>query len=162
MWYSPSENMMKYKDGNGNVSLNHYVRVGLMSSDANRVTALKPRRTFKALDYNEKEEITTWAFPSGKYKDLTLGASGATYTAPADGWYCLYMGANAAAQYAAFRYSTGSYNSLYHREYAPASGNAVEAIFPAAKGGTVQIAYTLGGTVSYFRFVYAKGAESEV
>ena len=47
-----------------------------------------------------------WAMPSSTYEDLTLGASGATYTAPANGWvqatttntatanHYIYLGAN--------------------------------------------------------------------
>ena len=30
-----------------------------------------------------------WAMPSATYEDLTLGASGTTYTAPANGWLCI-------------------------------------------------------------------------
>ena len=34
----------------------------------------------------------SWAMPSNTYVDLTLGASGATYTAPANGWFALHYG----------------------------------------------------------------------
>jgi hypothetical protein len=36
-----------------------------------------------------------WAMPSDTYEDLTLGASGTTYTAPANGWVSLVLKANA-------------------------------------------------------------------
>ena len=40
-------------------------------------------------------QVAHMAMPSSKYIELTLGASGTTYTAPADGWFYYYKSGNA-------------------------------------------------------------------
>ena len=44
----------------------------------------------EALDYNDKSEISGWGMPSSRYINLTLGASGTVYTAPANGYFAVH------------------------------------------------------------------------
>lgn len=91
VWYKPSENIAYLKNIGDSSSkwTPQYMQTGLaeiVRGDNGKITSFAPKLPFRALDYSDKTKITNWSFPSDKYIDLTLGASGATYTAPADGW----------------------------------------------------------------------------
>lgn len=129
--------------------------VGDISYTNGVITSLQPKTTFHAVDYSDKSIISGWSMPSENYAELTLGASGSKYTAPANGWFCVEKAATAANQYmyigmsgfafGTIQYSTGSYN--------------LERIFPVKKGQEVVINYTLGGATQGFRFFYAEGEQ---
>ena len=110
---------------------------------------------------NNKELITGYAFPSSKYIDLTAGASGTTYTAPANGWFALNT------------YVSGAWVALLNssnnmREISPkVSSLDMSCMLPVCKGDEVLLNYD-GSWSPYtwqphpFIFVYAKGSEGEV
>lgn len=93
------------------------------------------------------------AMPSATYTNLTLGASGSSYTAPADGWFVLIKEATAQYQYANMSGAGGmemgatAFGSQY-----------LYALLPASKGSSISIYYTAGGSTVKFRFIYANGA----
>ena len=99
--------------------------------------------------------------PSIRYIDLTLGASGSTYTAPANGWFTLRKIAN----------SDGSANDKYCEIYNNTSSTGVHnngmygflfiCTIPVLKGDIIQINYNATGNTDLFRFIYAQGSESE-
>ena len=91
--------------------------------------------------------------PSSRYIDLTLGASGSTYTAPANGWATLARRTSAANQFV----ELGIGNSIRFRDSEGESGSAAMASLPVKKGGSFYVSYTAGGTIILFRFVYAEG-----
>ena len=99
---------------------------------------------------------SSWAMPSASYNELTLGASGTTYTAPANGWFELAKASNAANQY--IYMSTGR---LATQLWVTTANEYVQGFIPAEKGETLTINYTTGGQLAIFRFYYAKGSESE-
>ena len=91
------------------------------------------------------------AMPSNTYINLTLGASGSTYTAPADG-------------YVYFSTTTGGYvnvgvEGLPHVTNG-SNGQWLHVQVPVAKGQSYNISYSFN-SVQYFRFYYAVGSESE-
>ena len=51
--------------------------------------------------------------PSGKYIDLTLGASGSTYTAPANGWFSMTLQPKGAGIVSLDNLTTRLYNQIY-------------------------------------------------
>lgn len=51
------------------------------------ISNFQPKTTFHAVDWNDKSTVSGWGMPSNRYINLTLGASGTTYTAPANGWF---------------------------------------------------------------------------
>lgn len=53
------------------------------------ISAIYPYSPVELLKQSDKTNITKWSFPSDKRIKLTLGASGTTYTAPADGWFSI-------------------------------------------------------------------------
>lgn len=96
------------------------------------------------------------AMPSLKKLTLSLQASGATYTAPADGWFYLSFNTNN---------NTDSIVILTINGMG-SSGNAVpfqgwkQASLPVSKGNVVAVSYQRNGTNygTAFQFYYAQGA----
>lgn len=91
------------------------------------------------------------SMPSTTYIDLTLGASGTFYTAPADG-------------YVYFSTTTGGYvnvgvEGLPHVTNG-SNGQWLHVQVPVAKGQSYNISYSFN-SVQFFRFYYAVGSESE-
>ena len=97
-----------------------------------------------------KAMMANASMPSSKYIDITVGSSGSSYTAPADGWVGAFT-------------QNSSYCNLHNITCVGINstdfkGNAGEdryATIPVAKGDNFTFYYD--GTVQYFRFLYAKG-----
>lgn len=92
-----------------------------------------------------------FGFPSDRYDDLELGASGTEYTAPANGYFCIAKNASS-GQYIYFGVNTG----ISVQYWASASGY-IQGFFPVMKGQNVELAYTASGTTAFFKFIYAEG-----
>ena len=95
-----------------------------------------------------------FGFPSNNYEDLELGASGTTYTAPANGYFLLVKAAASTNQYITFMNSTRGYSLI---SYCPASSGTLRMIFPVQKGDKVPLNYNVSGATTSFRFIYAEG-----
>ena len=100
--------------------------------------------------------IAGMGMPSNKYINLTLGASGSQYTAPANGWFIFSKRGTAAGQW--MTADCGAQRQCY-----TSSNNYAEAtIYMAVKKGDVlTLHYDLGGENVFSRFIYAQGSESE-
>lgn len=94
------------------------------------------------------------AFPSSHYIDLTLGASGTTYTAPANGWI-VFDGTGSSSHWQL----TNQTRSMTATWLYAQSVYAAHGFLPVVKGDVVKINYSSGKPSSsgYFRFVYAEG-----
>jgi hypothetical protein len=94
--------------------------------------------------------------PSGRYIDLTLGASGSTYTAPANGYFQLTgINANGIKTLGLANTSSSLYSFVQSNV---ANGTYGGVIMPAKRGDVVSSEYS--GFSSYqFKFVYAEGEE---
>ena len=95
--------------------------------------------------------------PSDHYIDLTLGVSGTSYTAPANGWFYLNKMTNGNDQYISLNRLVNGTSTLKNICIIYQSNFGLAAIIPAAKGDTVVATYSAGGSVSVFRFVYTQG-----
>lgn len=94
--------------------------------------------------------------PSNKYIDLTLGASGTKYTAPANGWFAFQKQSNGADQFCQ-AYVENSF--AYEAQVNYSSGKA--AFFaPVLKGQDLVIGYNLTGNTDRFQFIYAQGSKN--
>lgn len=93
-------------------------------------------------------------FPSSDYEVLELGASGTSYTAPANGYFYLSKTTGSTNQYTEINNMTRGYGTISH---AYASGASLRLFFPAQKDDSVVVWYTASGTTSTFRFIYAEG-----
>lgn len=96
-------------------------------------------------------------FPSSKYINLELGASGSKYEAPANGWFCLRKQSGASNEYIRIFGIGGLASSAtsYSRS------NPLEAYVPVAKGTKCSVYYTATGTTDQFCFIYAQGSEPD-
>lgn len=99
------------------------------------------------------------AMPSDKYIDLELGASGTTYTAPADGYYRLTMKQSAAEQYAYLASYTTNDEPILSTTSKTATGtDSLSTWIAVHKGQTVKAVYN-APEKRVFRFIYAIGSE---
>lgn len=98
-----------------------------------------------------------WAMPSNTYNSLTLGASGTQYTAPANGWYYIEGATTGGSNATATLDIIGNKISVI---LTTNSAHGIAYPIPVLKGDTITIYYGRFN-VSYFRFIYAVGSESE-
>lgn len=128
--------------------------VGTWSANSSGViTSLSPKLPFRAVDYSDKPEISSWGMPSDRYIDLTLGASGSSYTAPANGWYTISK-QGTSGQFAAFENTTAG-GVTWITTLSSATDCRISC--PAKKGDNVRLWYGATGATHFFRFVYAEG-----
>ena len=84
--YQTSPEYLKFIPAVGNGSLYYYVGDTVQDASLINAGAVLGQLATKT----NSVEAAEASMPSGKYVDLTLGASGSTYTAPANGWvYCV-------------------------------------------------------------------------
>lgn len=95
------------------------------------------------------------SMPSNKYIDLTLNASGSTYTAPADGWFYINKVSTSTDQYLTL--DTG----VVTRVWSSGGSQGLVAFVPVLKGRNLTVTYSAAGNTQFFRFIYAVGSESE-
>lgn len=136
-----------------------YFYVGQFSQSATEQTAGLNSELFNGkVDLNAanlstqgKSLISGLSMPSNRYIDLTLGASGSTYTAPANGWVLVGCTGTAGSTYfeivANNISACASYNGGWGRAMAPIKKNQT---FQCYYGGN-------GFTKQMFRFCYAEG-----
>lgn len=105
---------------------------------------------------NLKSIMSNCAMPSNTYEDLTLGASGSSYVAPADGYVMVNMTSTAANQQLLINVNTGLSSS---KNFSTSSGQNINVWIPISKGATFYVTHW-NGTVNFFRFVYAIGSQS--
>lgn len=127
------------------------VNAGSLYKNNGRITSFTSKTTFHAVDSNDSSWIAQQAMPSNRYIDLTLGASGSTYTAPANGWVEFAKSSNAANQYVSLE------GRLGFRCYVPSTATNAVLSMPVRKGEVFTAYYDCGGTLNRFRFYYAEG-----
>jgi hypothetical protein len=96
--------------------------------------------------------ISGCAMPSSKYDDLALGASGTTYTAPANGWfYCHGVATSPYSSYGTLDTALMSQGVDIAR-----STGSFKLSMPVRKGDVVTLRYG-ECTLDLVRFIYAEG-----
>lgn len=104
-------------------------------------------------DSNYKGMVAGWAMPSTRTEAVTVGASGAEYTAPANGWFS-FKTTNTATQN---NYTYLNNISANVFTYSMANAAIVASGFvPVKKGEKAQLVY-VNSIISEFRFIYAEG-----
>lgn len=144
-----------YAKGNGSL----YFFVASVAQNA-------PLANLGRIEETKVDKNSSWGFPSNRYIDLELGASGSTYTAPANGWYYLQKKTGADNQYSViFALKDGEttgetieaieYGAI---EWTPLGNNGNAIMLKVPKGKKVVINYSLTGATELFRFIYAEGS----
>lgn len=154
-WYKPSENILRFKSVGSWVITNDRIVFGRTQTSTTGIKSFSTIFTFRALDYSDTGFIAHQAMPSDRYIDLTLGASGATYTAPEYGYFVLRGTANAAG---GFSVLSNEKIQLTNNPVAFSAGGGVSSFLPVKKGDVVYIWYG-NFTKTVFRFVYANGVK---
>lgn len=105
------------------------------------------------LSVDGKSLISKYAMVSDRYIDLTLGASGSTYTAPANGWFIINKLAGSDWYYCALtNNNTGEHDFRADYRTSPCTPRVY-----ARRGDVIKAEYNATGTLTYFRFYYAEG-----
>lgn len=140
----------------GNGSLYYYVGdtlqdVNLINAGAalNDIAELKNASNFSSIG---KSVISGLGMPSKRYIDLTLGASEAIYTAPANGWFNLIT---QGLTYLDMYRTNDRFGSISN----PNNGYARKFV-PIQKGQSLTIYYAGTPTNTSFRFYYAEGTNN--
>lgn len=125
-----------------------YFYVGETIQDANLINV---GNVFEQLaTKTDSVQAAAASMPSSRYIDLTLGASGTTYTAPANGWFTLNFTSS----------GTNGFIAMYARIAASSTANSgrygITAGIPVAKGENMSVFYG-NGSADLFRFYYAEG-----
>ena len=101
---------------------------------------------------NNSSLIASYCMPSSKSIDLTLGASGTEYTAPANGWV-LFDKQTSSGKNIVLWNLTKTYG--FSVSSSATFGQSI--LLPVSKGDVFKVDYTATGTTNYFRFIYAQG-----
>ena len=141
-------------------SNDNLVKLFSVNSDANaKITGIFSWDTpFHAVNYNNTEFIAHQAAPSDTYVQLTFGASGTNYTAPADGYFSLNC--QVKSDWLCIANNTTGIK-LFH--WAQNGENEAGLILPIEKGGVMNLNYAnnenyVANWNTGLRFVYANGS----
>ena len=107
-----------------------------------------------------KSNITGFAMPGNKIINLTLGESGATYTAPANGWFVLNKTAGRSGEFIGMNTDAEGNSGVISMSRAPGAF-PIQVSCPIAKGEKLLLMYSASGETMGFYFVYAQGEEVE-
>jgi len=128
--------------------------LGDISQIRNDITGLKDASN---LTTTGKAAISHLAMPSSTYDELTFGASGTEYTAPADGWFTIKPENGALTDHWFNIHLNGLYIGNWWGQVANNSFGIPP--IPCGKNGTLKITYgTSIKNTSKIRFIYAAGS----
>lgn len=99
-----------------------------------------------------KAVLAGLGMPSSRYTDITPGATGTTYTAPANGWFFMDVGLTGADGAAQLLCDKIGVSAIPHSGVSSSS-----AFLPVKAGDVVELTYGNSATFNTFRFIYAEG-----
>lgn len=154
-WYNTKDNYLYYTSDTGATWVrSNYIPLFTYTLDSNGVTNFKPKQPIKLVTRNDSHWISYQSMPSKKAIPLTLGASGTTYTAPANGYFSIDGQGPNWVDVAII--NTGlNYGYCYASR---SSDNYVRTLIPVSKGNKCQILFDTAFTnLISFNFIYAEG-----
>lgn len=138
--------------------------INKIATDLNGKADMDLTNTIGALSTSSKNYFSGLGMPSGRYVNLTLGATGTQYTAPANGYFSVAKTASASGQYLNM-YSVADDNKSVagYGLNASTSNQTTRLMIPCAKGNKIMVSYSMAGSSQYdfFRFIYAQGESEE-
>ena len=118
-----------------------------------KISDFSSKLVFCSVDYSDREFIAHQAMPSRKYIDITLGASGSSYTAPSDGTALILKTGNS-GQYL----TIDSYRNKSYFNYSMSSQTGLVSL-QVSKGDSFVVWYNASGATDRFIFIYANGSK---
>ena len=107
---------------------------------------------------NVSTYATGLAFPSNRYINLTPGAAGTKYIAPADGWITFAKKITATGQFVNLSNKTTGM-AIMASNASDEAGSNTSCFIPCKKGDEVVTWYSAGGDVLALKFIYAEGVQ---
>lgn len=104
-----------------------------------------------------KAKVSHLAMPSSSSVNVTLGATGSTYTAPADGYYSIQKASGASNEY--LNLINATIDNFKSTTWSSAAGQYWALTLPVKKNDVLWITYTFSGVTDYFKFFYAEGSK---
>lgn len=160
VWFDLWNNEI-YHSSNGStewVKVTNFAIVGkayFSSATSSTITAFRAELPVELLQRKNKAEISGWGMSSNKYIDLTLGASGSTYTAPANGWVSFSYTTKTAHRYIALENLSANWGIT---SWCPVGyDNGLGLVIPVLKQDVFRTNYTTDGSVKSLKFYYAEG-----
>ena len=151
------------RDSNNHSSIVTLFPDGTFSLNGNKIITqpdinLKADKDFSNIDNTAKIAIAHNAMPSNVYDDLTIGASGTLYTAPADGYAIAQGNVDVNSLWSFVDLSCA--NGVYSRCLASTGSLGMKVFTPLRKGQQFSFNYQ-NATNLILRYRYAVGSESE-
>lgn len=134
------------------------VDIDEVMTDVNNLESNKANKDFSNVTDSAKVIMAKASMPSTRYIDLTVGGSDSTYTAPADGYFCI-TGSPSSAQACELSLINRTANIISTAQNT--IGWALRIFIPCSKNDIVALNYSSIFNVASFRFIYAQGAVSE-
>ena len=117
------------------------------------ISNFRTKKALRIFDHNDGDYIANCAMPSKRFMYLTLGVSGASYVAPADGWFYVAKMSTGFSEF--LQIATAS---MKEQNIATATDQTITCVLPVSKGESASVYYSVGGTTSEFKFIYANGS----
>lgn len=125
--------------------------------------ALANKADIDASNFNAagKSLLSGLGMPSSRYIDLTLGASGTSYTAPANGWFRLVKKSTSVGRTIQFNpvelYRGIENSDAWMYQYSSIANQVLTITLPVLKGQKTWCYYGADGDTLVFEFIYAEG-----
>lgn len=127
-----------------NQSTDETINITAMETDVSNITS------------TGKTACSGFALPSSTYENLTFGASGDTYTAPANGWFLAErITTSSSSNYLNITNTTSGLGLQFPS--ISISNAGVIVYVPACKNDVIQIKYGSNTKASYLKFIYSEG-----
>lgn len=173
IWYQPSKNIWWYLKRNATTPYDWVDSGGLCpigyfdKGGTTTIQSLTSYQPVELLKRTDKAQITSWSFPSSKYINLTLGAYGSTYTAPADGWFSFRSDNRTTSDSRLYIYAYNSINGMSDGCSLDSASTGQDMFFnlPVLKGQTIGVYHNLpsagSSEIRNFNFIYAQGVTND-
>ena len=154
VWYKPETNEIFRSNGSGVYDKSREIIIvnDISTNSEFNITSFEPLEV-QTINSYQRTELAGMSMPSNKYINLTLGATGTTYIAPANGWvYICLDGPNS-------HYVQISCDNI--PEYTNHNGvtSYVSLLVPVTEGTTFSVQYVGLSKVVCFRFIYSQGSQ---
>lgn len=116
---------------------------------------LKVNKNLSNLTTEGKIIASGLGMPSAKYVNLTLGASGSVYTAPANGYFFISKELGKANGFVQLTNTTTHW--LTSISFGNIASDWAMTWVPVRKGDVIAVSYDATGTTNSFEFIYAEG-----